>query len=83
MRAALLLSFMCIICGLAAFVGIPAVYVNAKPVFGVAGLATSLVFAVVPPLVVLGWRKNSRKQKTLPTQTYVPPNKSLERTREG
>jgi 4-amino-4-deoxy-L-arabinose transferase-like glycosyltransferase len=61
MRAALLLSVMCVICGLAALFGIPAVYVAAKPLFGVVGLAASLVFAVIPPLVVLGWRKYSRK----------------------
>jgi hypothetical protein len=64
MQAALLLSVMCIICGLAALFGIPAVYVNAKPVFGVSGLAASLVFAAIPPLLVLGWRKCSRKQET-------------------
>jgi hypothetical protein len=61
MRAALLLSVMSIICGLAALFGMPAVYFNAKPVVGVAGLATSVVFAAIPPLVVLGWRKYSRK----------------------
>ena len=61
MRAALLLSVMCVICGLAALFGIPAIYVNAKPLFGVVGLATSLLFASIPPLVVLGWRKYSRK----------------------
>ena len=61
MRAALLLSVMCIICGLAAAFGVPAVYVSEKPVFGIAGLATSLIFAAIPPLVVLGWRKFLRK----------------------
>jgi hypothetical protein len=61
MRAALLLSVICVICGLAALFGIPAIYVNAKPLFGVAGLATALLFATIPPLVVLGWRKYSRK----------------------
>ncbi len=61
MRAALLLSAMCVICGLAALFGIPAVYVNSKPLFGVVGLATSLLFAAIPPLVVVGWRKYSGK----------------------
>jgi hypothetical protein len=61
MRAALLLSVVCVICGLAALFGIPAVYASAKPLFGVVGLVTSLAFAAIPPLVVLGWRKYSRK----------------------
>jgi 4-amino-4-deoxy-L-arabinose transferase-like glycosyltransferase len=61
MRAALLLSVMFVICGLAALFGIPAIYVHAKPLFGAAGLATSLLMAAIPPLVVLGWRKYSRK----------------------
>jgi hypothetical protein len=53
---------MFVILGIAALFGIPAVSVNGRPVFGVAGLATSLVFAAVPPLVVLGWRKYSSKK---------------------
>jgi|1185.fasta_scaffold742026_1 hypothetical protein len=61
MRAALLLSVMSVICGLAALFGIPAIYVNAKPLFGIVGLGTSILFAAIPPLVVLGWRKYSRK----------------------
>jgi hypothetical protein len=61
MRAALLLSIMCVICGLAALFGIPAVYVTSKPVLGVAGFATSIVYAAILPIVVLGWRKYLRK----------------------
>jgi hypothetical protein len=74
---------MFVICGLAALFGIPAIYVAAKPVFGVAGFATSLVFAAIPPLLVFGWRKYSRKSTAALAQTAVPPNTSLERTREG
>ena len=69
-----------IIGGIAALSGIPAIYVNYKPVFGVLGFATSLVFAAVPPLVVLGWRK--MKGKPTGATGDVPPNTSLERTRE-
>lgn len=61
MRAALLLSVMFMICGVAALFGIPAIGFNDKPVLGVAGLATALVYAAVPPLLVLGWRKIKRK----------------------
>jgi hypothetical protein len=61
MRAAVFLSVLCVICGLAALFGIPAVYVSSKPVLGVAGLGTSIVFAAIPPIVVLAWRKYSRK----------------------
>jgi hypothetical protein len=57
MRAALLLSVLCIVCGLAALVGVPAVYVGGKPVLGVLGFAASLVGAAVPPVWVLSWRK--------------------------
>jgi hypothetical protein len=52
---------MCVVCGIAALFGIPAVYVSAKPLFGVVGLVTSLGFAAIPPLVVVGWRTYSRK----------------------
>jgi hypothetical protein len=82
MRAALLLSVMFVIGGLASLFGVPAIYVAAKPVFGVAGFATSLVFAAIPPLLVLGWRKYSRKATAALPQTDVPSNKSLERARE-
>lgn len=60
MRAAVLLSVLCVICGLAALFGIPAVYVFRTPVLGVAGFATSLVWAAIPPLAVLAWRRLSR-----------------------
>jgi hypothetical protein len=53
---------MLVIFGIAALFGLPAVSINGRPIFGVAGLAISLVFAAVPPLVVLGWRKYSRKK---------------------
>jgi hypothetical protein len=74
---------MFVIGGLAALFDVPAIYVAAKPVFGVAGFATSLVFASIPPLLVLGWRKYSRKSTAAIVQRDVPPNKSFERTREG
>jgi hypothetical protein len=69
--------------GLAALFGVPAIYVAAKPVLGAAGFAASLVFAAIPPLLVLGWRKYSRKSMAALPQRDVPPNKSFERTREG
>ena len=61
MRAALLLSVFFTICGLAALFGVPAIYVGGKPVFGFVGFATSLVFAAVPPIGVLGWRRMKEK----------------------
>ena len=82
MRAAVLLSVVFIICGIAALSGIPAIYVGNKPVLGVLGFATSLVFAAVPPLVVLGWRKMKRKPMGTGTTGDVPPNTSRKRTRE-
>ena len=81
MRAAALLSALFIICGIAALFGVPAIYVNHKPVLGVLGLATSLVFAAVPPLMVLGWRKVKGKSRGAGATGDVPPN-TLERTRE-
>jgi hypothetical protein len=56
-RAALLLSGFFIIGGTAALFGIPAIYVHYKPVLGILGFLTALVFASIPPLAVLGWRK--------------------------
>ena len=82
MRAAVLLSVFFIIGGIAALFGVPAIYVNYKPVLGVIGLATSLVFAAVPPLVVLGWRKMKSKSRGTGMTGDAPPNTSLERTRE-
>jgi hypothetical protein len=46
-----------LICGFAALFGMSAVYVHGKPVLGVLGFVASLVWAAVPPLVVLGWRR--------------------------
>ena len=57
MRAALLLSLVATICGLAALFGVPAIYVGGEPVFGFEGFVTSLVFSAIPPLGVLGWRR--------------------------
>jgi len=82
MRAAVLLSVFFIIGGIAALFGVPAIYVNYKPVLGVLGLATSLVFAAVPPLIVLGWRKMKSKSRGTGTTGDAPPNTALERTRE-
>jgi hypothetical protein len=66
MRAALLLSLMSLICGVAALFGIPAIWVGGRPIAGIAGLLTALLFAAVPPLVVLGWREGQRLR--------APPN---------
>ena len=57
MRAALLLSLLFLICGAAAFVGVPSVYVGGQSVTGLAGFAAALIMAAVPPVVVFGWRK--------------------------
>jgi hypothetical protein len=83
MRAAVLLSVFFIIGGIAALFDVPAIYVNSKPVLGVLGLTTSLGFAAVPPLVVLAWRKMKSRSERAATTDDVPPNTSLERTREG
>ena len=83
MRAAILLSIAFIICGIAALFGVPAIYAFYKPVLGVLGLATSLVYAAVPPLVVLGWRKMKGRSIGSGANGDVPPNTSFERTREG
>jgi hypothetical protein len=61
MRAAYLLSLMCIICGVAAALGYPAVYVAGRAVMGLSGLLIALVYATFPPLVVLGIRRMRRK----------------------
>jgi hypothetical protein len=57
MRAAILLSVLFLICGVAAFFGVPAVHIDGQPVLGVRGFATALIAAAIPPLVVFGWRK--------------------------
>ena len=82
MRTAVLLSAAFIICGIAALFGVTAIYVNYKPVLGILGFATLLVFAAVPPLIVLGWRKMKGKSRGTGTMGAVPPNTSLERPRE-
>jgi hypothetical protein len=61
MRAAVLLSGLCLICGVAALFGVPAVWVGGRPIAGIAGFLIALLVAAVPPVVVLGWRKMSRK----------------------
>jgi hypothetical protein len=60
MRAAVLLSSLFLICGVASFFGVPAVQFNGKAVVGVSGFVMALAAAAVPPLVVMGWRKMSR-----------------------
>ena len=82
MRAAILLSIACIICGIAALFGVPAIYGFYKPVLGVLGLATSLVYAAVPPLIVLAWRKRKSASIGSGANGDLPPNISLERTRD-
>jgi hypothetical protein len=57
MRAAVLLSLLILICGAAALVGVPSVYVGGRPVSGFAGLVTTVLSAAVPPVLVFGWRK--------------------------
>lgn len=59
MRAAVLLSGLFLICGVAALFGVPAVHVDGQVMLGVRGLLAALVAAAVPPIVVLGWRKLS------------------------
>ena len=83
MRAAILLSVAFIICGIAALFGVPAIYAFYKPVLGAIGFATSLVYAAVPPLLVLGWRKMKSRSMSTGSNGDVPPNNSLEQTREG
>ena len=62
MRAALLLSALIIICGVAALCGVPSVYLRGLPIFGIAGFATALLSAAIPPIAVFGWRKLFPKQ---------------------
>ena len=57
MRAAVLLSGLFLLCGAAAFVGVPSVHVGGRPVVGLTGLFAALVLAAVPPILVFGWRK--------------------------
>ena len=65
MRAALLLSLLCLICGVAATFGIQAIWIRGQPVVGLTGLGIGLLSAAISPLIVLGWRmikKGPRKQ---------------------
>ena len=55
------MSGLCLICGVAALFGIPAVFVGGRPITGIAGFAAALLFAAVPPVVVMGWRKMAGK----------------------
>jgi hypothetical protein len=57
MRVALLLSGLFLICGIAAFFGVPAVGFSGQPIVGVRRFVVGLVAAAVPLVVVLGWRK--------------------------
>jgi len=57
MRVALLLSLLFLICGLAAFFGVPAVNFNGRPITGLVGLLIGLLIAAIPPVVVLGFRR--------------------------
>jgi hypothetical protein len=59
-RAAVLLSAMFLISGVAAFFGVPAISVHGKPVTGPLGLLVSLAMAATPPLVIVVWRKYRR-----------------------
>jgi hypothetical protein len=72
---------MFVILGTAAFFGVPAIRVHGKPVLGVLGFIMALAFAVIPPLAVFGWRRLKGKDGR-GAATGVPPNTSLERTRE-
>jgi len=66
MRAAVLLSGLFLICGVAVLLAIPAVLVGGRPIEGIAGFLTALLFAAVPLVVVLGWR--------LVRRVFAPPN---------
>lgn len=57
MRAALLLSLLCLICVVAAAFGRQAVWIDGKPVVGFSGFVIGLLIAPVPPLLVVVWRK--------------------------
>ena len=57
MRAAILLSVLVVICGVAALLGYPTVGVNGNPVVGLPALLISVVLAAVFPGAVFVWRK--------------------------
>ena len=57
MRAAVLLSVLVLICGVAALFGYPTMAVNGDPVVGLPALLASAVLAAVFPGTVFVWRK--------------------------
>lgn len=57
MRAAILLSVLVLICGVAALFGYPTVAVNGDPVMGLPALLISVLLAAVFPGAVFVWRK--------------------------
>jgi hypothetical protein len=57
MRAALLLSALILICGVAVLFGVPSVQIRGQPLFGIAGLAIAMIGATFPPAAVFAWRK--------------------------
>jgi hypothetical protein len=61
MRVAVPLSAFFLICGIAAFFGVPAVSFNGQPALGLMGFVAGVVVAAVPLLVVLVWRRISGK----------------------
>ncbi len=74
MRAALLLSLLCVICGVAAAFGYPAVYAAGEPTFGLKGLTFALAMALVAPSAVPCMAKirkscSWRQKRILPSPT--------------
>ena len=63
MRAALLLSLMVMICGMAAAFGYPAVWISGAPVLGLRGLVAAALMATAFPLAVLIWRKRFHSRR--------------------
>jgi hypothetical protein len=61
MRVAALLSSFFLLCGIAAFFGLPAIGFNGEAIDGARGLITGLMAAAVPLIVVVAWRNMSRK----------------------
>jgi hypothetical protein len=56
-----LLSSFFLLCGIAAFFGVPAIGFNGEAIDGVRGLITGLIAAAAPLIVVVAWRNISRK----------------------
>jgi hypothetical protein len=61
MRAAILLSTLFMIGGIAALFGVPGVHVGNQFVVGVKGLLAAMMMAAVPPVLVLVWRKLQKR----------------------